>query len=75
MKGKTTLLNVLNFRNRGKLKIEGEIRINGALVRSSEAISSLSGYVQQDVIRSPLLDSSLALFKTLVSFRTCSSDR
>ena len=28
--------------------VEGEIRINGILVKSSDTISSLCGYVQQD---------------------------
>lgn len=46
--GKTSLLNVLNFRNRGVLKVEGEVRVNGHLVRSVEEIASISGYVQQD---------------------------
>jgi ABC-type multidrug transport system ATPase subunit len=46
--GKTTMLNVLNFRNRGSLKIQGEIKINGESVETVEQISSVSGYVQQD---------------------------
>lgn len=46
--GKTSLLNVLNFRNRGSLEINGEVRVNGQLVRSVEEIASISGYVQQD---------------------------
>jgi ABC-type branched-subunit amino acid transport system ATPase component len=46
--GKTTLLNALNLRNRGALKVDGEIRVNGKLVTSLEDISSISGYVQQD---------------------------
>ena len=41
-------MNVLNFRNRGKLKVSGEVRINGKLVETSEDISAFSGYVQQD---------------------------
>lgn len=48
MKGKTTLLNVLNFRNRGSLKIQGDIKLNGYFIDSLEKISLLSGYVQQD---------------------------
>nr|QNH67970.1 ATP-binding cassette transporter subfamily G-like protein 4 [Brachionus plicatilis] len=46
--GKTTLLNVLNFRNRGNLKISGEVKINGTPVKSRAALTSISGYVQQD---------------------------
>ena len=46
--GKTTLLNVLNFRNTGELKIEGNVKINGVLVKSVEDISSIAGYVQQE---------------------------
>lgn len=46
--GKTTLLNIINFRNRGSLKITGDVKINGQPVKSSAAISSLSGYVQQE---------------------------
>lgn len=46
--GKTTMLNVLNFRNRGKLKIEGQVCVNGQLINSIDEISSISGYVQQD---------------------------
>ena len=46
--GKTTLLNVLNSRNKGKLRVEGDIRVNGQLIRSTEMIASVSGYVQQD---------------------------
>nr|QNH67900.1 ATP-binding cassette transporter subfamily G-like protein 1 [Brachionus rotundiformis] len=46
--GKTTLLNVLNFRNRGNLKISGEVKINGTVVKSRAALTSISGYVQQD---------------------------
>ena len=38
----------MNFRNNGDLTVEGEIRINGILVKSSETMSSLCGYVQQD---------------------------
>lgn len=46
--GKTTFLNALNFRNKGKLSIKGEIRVNHHLVNSIEEIASISGYVQQD---------------------------
>ena len=47
-KGKTTLLNVLNFRNRGDLKVTGEVKINGNLVTSYDALASISGYIQQE---------------------------
>ena len=46
--GKTTLLNIINFRNRGNLKITGDVKINGQSVTSTAAISSISGYVQQE---------------------------
>ena len=46
--GKTTLLNVLNYRNRGNLKISGDIKVNGQLIDSTAALSSISGYVQQE---------------------------
>jgi ABC-type multidrug transport system ATPase subunit len=46
--GKTTLLNVLNYRNRGNLKISGDIKVNGQLINSTAALSSISGYVQQE---------------------------
>ncbi len=38
----------MNFRNRGSLKIYGDVKVNGQVVTSSEAIASISGYVQQD---------------------------
>lgn len=46
--GKTTLLNALNMRNRGALTVEGEVRVNGKLIRSMEEITCMSGYVQQN---------------------------
>ena len=42
------MLNVLNFRNRGNLKITGDVKINGTLVKSVAELSAISGYVQQD---------------------------
>lgn len=39
---------MLNFRNRGNLKVSGEVKINGTPVKSREALTSVSGYVQQD---------------------------
>ena len=44
--GKTTLLDVLNFRN--KMKVSGEIRINGELIKSEKALSFVSAYVTQE---------------------------
>lgn len=41
-------MNVLNFRNRGGLKIAGEVRLNGKLLKSVEDVSTVAGYVQQD---------------------------
>ena len=46
--GKTTLLNVLNFRNRGNLKISGDVKINGEVIKSTNDLANVSGYVQQD---------------------------
>jgi ABC-type multidrug transport system ATPase subunit len=40
-------LNVLNFRNSSKLKIDGDIKINGKTV-SRKDIAEKSGYVQQE---------------------------
>jgi ABC-type multidrug transport system ATPase subunit len=47
--GKTTLLNVLNYRGTGNLQIEGEILINGSTA-STEKISMISSYIQQDYL-------------------------
>ena len=48
-KSKSTLLNAINFRtNKKNLKVEGEISLNGRLVKSISEISSISGYVHQD---------------------------
>nr|UOU03353.1 ATP-binding cassette subfamily G-like 2 [Brachionus rubens] len=46
--GKTTLVNVLNFRNRDGLKFTGDIRLNGCQVKSIDDVRSVSSYVQQD---------------------------
>lgn len=48
--GKTTLLNVLTFRSNGNLKGNGDVKVNGKLIKSSEELASISGYVQQDDI-------------------------
>ena len=42
------MLNILNFRNRGNLKITGDVKINGQTISSAAEISSISGYVQQE---------------------------
>ncbi len=42
------MLNVLNYRNRGNLKISGDVKINGETIKSRDGIATLSGYVQQD---------------------------
>ena len=42
------MLNVLNFRNRGNLKITGGVKINGNLIASYDALASISGYIQQE---------------------------
>ena len=41
-------MNVLNFRNRGALKIAGDVKINGQSVHSPAALAAISGYVQQE---------------------------
>jgi ABC-type multidrug transport system ATPase subunit len=46
-KGKTTLLNALNFRSEATLNIQGRFRLNGKEINSYEEISPVSGYVQQ----------------------------
>ena len=50
IKGKTTLLNVLNFRNRRDLNINGDVKVNGEIVRNTANIALVSGYVQQEDI-------------------------
>ncbi len=42
------MLNVLNFRNRGDLKIKGDVKINGQTINSPTALAAISGYVQQE---------------------------
>lgn len=49
-KGKTTLLNVLTFRNKGSLEITGDVKINGRFLQDSTQLSAISGYVQQNDI-------------------------
>ena len=45
--GKTTLLNVLTHRNNGKMRITGDLFVNGERVQP-DALTSRSAYVQQD---------------------------
>ncbi|KAK7076884.1 hypothetical protein SK128_006124, partial [Halocaridina rubra] len=45
--GKTTLLNVLTHRNNDKLRITGDLFVNGHRV-DPDALTSRSAYVQQD---------------------------
>lgn len=45
--GKTTLLNVLTHRNNDKLRITGDLFVNGRRVNPDE-LTSRSAYVQQD---------------------------
>ena len=37
----------MTFRNKGQLKIDGEIAINGMLVKDPAQLAAISGYVQQ----------------------------
>lgn len=46
--GKTSLLNALNFRNRGNLVVDGDVKVNGQLIKSQKSLAAISGYVQQD---------------------------
>ena len=41
-------MNVLTFRNRSALKVKGDVKINGNLVKDALELASISGYVQQD---------------------------
>jgi ABC-type multidrug transport system ATPase subunit len=45
--GKTTLINSITMRNNGKMKIIGDIKVNG-IIQTPERIASISGYVQQN---------------------------
>jgi ABC-type multidrug transport system ATPase subunit len=49
-KGKTTLLNVLTCRNRGNLKITGNVKVNGKFIQDPSDLAAISGYIQQDDI-------------------------
>ena len=51
--GKTTLLRALTQRNKGSLKLAGEVRVNGKTVKlnsvsASTQLSKISGYIEQD---------------------------
>ena len=41
---------MLNLRNRGSLKIDGTVRVNGFAIKTLKDIASVSAYVQQDDI-------------------------
>ena len=41
-------MNVLTFKNKGNLKISGDVKINGKYVQDSSEINAISGYVQQE---------------------------
>ena len=49
--GKTTLLNILTTRRPGKLKISGDVRVNGT--KMGRNINRVSGYVQQEELFIP----------------------
>ena len=68
--GKTTLLNVLTFRNRGKLIIGGDVRINGLEINDPNQLAAVSGYVQQDDLFFGTLKVKEHL-KFQVSYRFC----
>ena len=53
--GKSTLLNVLNQRNLRRMAVEGELRVNGALVGDASAMAAISGYIQQEDVFVPML--------------------
>ena len=65
------MLNVLNFRNRGNLKITGDVKINGTLVKSVAELSAISGYVQQDDMFIGYLKVKEQLkFQVLIGYKT-----
>ena len=43
-------MNVLTFRNQGKLAISGSVKINGQVINNSQDLAAISGYVQQEDI-------------------------
>ncbi len=43
-------MNVLTFRNQGKLDISGSVKINGQVINNSQDLAAISGYVQQEDI-------------------------
>lgn len=48
--GKTTLLNFLTLRCNGDLQESGFVKVNGKVIKSSDELASISGYVQQNEI-------------------------
>jgi ABC-type multidrug transport system ATPase subunit len=49
--GKTTLMNILTHRRPGKLKLSGEVRVNGT--NMGRHINRVAGYVQQEELFIP----------------------
>ena len=43
-------MNVLTFRNQGKLEKSGSVKINGQVINNSKDLAAISGYVQQEDI-------------------------
>ena len=41
---------MLNFRNRGCLNIQGQVKINGVPIMTTSELAPISGYVQQEDI-------------------------
>ena len=41
-------MNVLTFKNKGDLKITGNVKINGQFLQDPQQLSAISAYVQQD---------------------------
>ena len=39
---------MLNYRSRGKLRVTGDVKVNGKIITSAMQLASISGYVQQD---------------------------
>ena len=39
---------MLNFRNRGNLHVQGDVKVNGTPITSPLQLAAISGYVQQD---------------------------
>ena len=44
------MLNVLTFRNRGNLKVIGNVKVNGKEIVEQSELANISAYVEQDDI-------------------------